>query len=208
MFFLTPLSLQKTWKRRWFVRRTAHLAYYKPSAEYQLHRLLERKDVAYITESRSSGASTHSRRDATRTYYLQTESQERSLGVGDRESVEARGSARPALHGPTLLTSPRRRSRSLDAHASLQPLPLLHASPPSRRAPITSSDSEDASAETHQRTFAVPCHPACSRPGSQGQADRWVKGGLSGYITKMGKRRNGGNGGSSQRRNVEYAGSQ
>ncbi|KAJ2918454.1 hypothetical protein MD484_g1967, partial [Candolleomyces efflorescens] len=40
---------RKTWKKRWFVLRPAHLAYYKTSAEYQLLRLLDLTDIHSCT---------------------------------------------------------------------------------------------------------------------------------------------------------------
>src|SRR6266849_719978 len=90
-FVLSLLSTQ-TWKRRWFVLRHAHLAYYKTSAEYQLHRLLDLQEVHTCTPvALKRRENTFGVVTATRTYYLQAESQEdaRAWVVAIREAKEA-----------------------------------------------------------------------------------------------------------------------
>ena len=186
------LTHSQTWKRRWFVLRTAHLAYYKTSAEYQLHRLLELQDVHTCTpvalkrREHTFGVVT-----ATRTYYLQTESQEEAWAwvTAIREAKEVQlasaATATPLLTSSSPPIPIPGRPRIPAATAALTP------SPPSRALhPITSSESEDASPKA-QRTFAVP-----SSPGMQPSMSPRIGGPdgskvvMSGYITKMGKRRN------------------
>jgi hypothetical protein len=182
---LFTLLQQQTWKRRWFVLRPAHLAYYKTSAEYQLHRLLDLQDVHTCTpvalkrREHTFGVVT-----ATRTYYLQAESQEDSKAwvAAIREAKETQ------LANTTAATS---------SAPSSQPIPIpmrprIHAitpSPPSRTLhAVTSSESEDASPNT-QRMFAAPSSPAMPSSPRIGGPDT-LKVVMSGYITKMGKRRN------------------
>ena len=66
----------QTWKKRWFVLRPAHLAYYKTSAEYQLHRLLDLHEVHTCTPvSLKKHENTFGVVSAARTFYLQAETQ-------------------------------------------------------------------------------------------------------------------------------------
>ena len=178
----------QTWKRRWFVLRPAHLAYYKTSAEYQLHRLLELQDVHTCTpvalkrREHTFGVVT-----ATRTYYLQAESQQSAQDwvAAIREAKEAQlantaAAATSSTTGSTPIPIPRRPR-----------VPAITPSPPSRTLPaVTSSESEEASPNA-QRMFAAPSSPGMPSSGSPriGGADA-SKVVMSGYITKMGKRRN------------------
>ncbi|KAI9460746.1 hypothetical protein F5148DRAFT_251418 [Russula earlei] len=183
---------RKTWKRRWFVLRPAHLAYYKTSAEYQLHRLLELQDVHTCTpvalkrREHTFGVVT-----ATRTYYLQAESQEdaRTWVTAIREAKEAQlASAATVAPLPASSSS----SMPIQIPAGRPRLAALTPSPPSRTLhPITSSESEEASPKA-QRAFAASSSPGMLLPSSSPRiggpdASRVV---MSGYITKMGKRRN------------------
>lgn len=173
--------------------RPAHLAYYKTSAEYQLHRLLELQDVHTCTPvALKRRENTFGVVTATRTYYLQAESQEDAKAwVADiREAKEAQlASTATTAAGP--LTAP----------PSSPPIPIpgrprvpaITPSPPSRALhAITSSESEEAASPNTQRMFAVsssPAVPPSSSPriGGGPDASKMV---MSGYITKMGKRRN------------------
>lgn len=182
----------QTWKRRWFVLRSAHLAYYKTSAEYQLHRLLDLQDVHACTpvalkrREHTFGVVT-----ATRTYYLQAESQQDAKAWvaairGAREAQLASAAAAPGT-GSTQSSSP---PIPIPGHSSLA---TVTPSPPSRMLhAVTSSESEDASPNTQRRMFAAPSSvpgaaPSSPRIGGPPDPSKVV---MSGYITKMGKRRN------------------
>jgi hypothetical protein len=181
---------KQTWKRRWFVLRPAHLAYYKTSAEYQLHRLVDLQELHTCTpvvlkrRENTFGVVT-----ATRTYYLQAESQEdaRAWVAAIREAKEAQlvstttaAASIPAPSSPPIPIPGRTR------------VPAITPSPPSRTLhAITSSESEEAASPNTQRMFATsssPAAPPSSSPRIGGpDASKMV---MSGYITKMGKRRN------------------
>ncbi|KAH9052992.1 hypothetical protein EDB83DRAFT_2507029 [Lactarius deliciosus] len=184
---------RKTWKRRWFVLRSAHLAYYKTSAEYQLHRLLDLQDVHACTpvtlkrREHTFGVVT-----ATRTYYLQAESQQDAKAWvaairAAREAQLASAAAPPGAAGPVPSPSP---PIPIPGHSSLA---TVTPSPPSRMPhAMTSSESEDASPKTQRMMFAAPSSvpgaaPSSPRIGGPPDASKVV---MSGYITKMGKRRN------------------
>ena len=180
--------LTQTWKRRWFVLRPAHLAYYKTSAEYQLHRLLELQDVHACTpvvlkrRGNTFGVVT-----ATRTYYLQAESQQDARAWvdairGAREAQLATAAAAPGASSSPPIPIP--------GHSSLA---AITPSPPSRMIlhAVTSSESEDAS--PNARMFAAApsstagAVPSSPRIGGPPDTSKVV---MTGYITKMGKRRN------------------
>lgn len=75
---LVPYSCnQQTWKRRWFVLRPSHLAYYKTPAEYKLLRLLDISEIHAITPvSLKRHENTFGIVTRGRTFYLQAETQD------------------------------------------------------------------------------------------------------------------------------------
>jgi len=161
---------RKTWKKRWFVLRPHHLAYYKNSAEYQLHRLLELSDVhSCIQVTLKRHEHTFGLISPVRTFYLQASSDAENSANG-QEISEKRVDP-----SPNISTSP-----------SEQP-PIVA---------LSSSDSDDASPNTqqsqayppHRLTFADP--PKAQTPITQSPTkDPTVI--LSGYLMKCGsKRRN------------------
>ena len=169
--------------------RSAHLAYYKTSAEYQLHSLLDLQDVHACTpvvlkrREHTFGVVT-----ATRTYYLQAESQQDARAWvaairSAREAQLASTAAAPSIAPSASLPIPIPGHSSLAATSPSPPSRILHA--------VTSSESEDASPNA-QRMFAAPpsmpgATPSSPRIGGPADASKVV---MSGYITKMGKRRN------------------
>ena len=189
--FCSFLSTQ-TWKRRWFVLRAAHLAYYKTSAEYQLHRLLELQDVHTCTPvALKRRDNTFGVVTATRTYYLQAESQEdaRAWVAAIREAKEAQlASTTTAVPFSTPASPP------IPIPVPGHPLRVsaITPSPPSRALhAITSSESEEAASPNTQRMFAAsssPAMPPSSSPRIGGPDASKIL--MSGYITKMGKRKN------------------
>ncbi|KAG6862509.1 hypothetical protein C0995_000057 [Termitomyces sp. Mi166 len=189
---------RKTWKKRWFVLRPAHLAYYKSSAEYQLLRLLELSDVHSCTPvTLKRHENTFGLVSPIRTFYLQAQT------PGEvQEWVQAIEDARLALTGtstqnsastPIAIPTPTRRSPS-------NLVPPIIPSPPTNNARaynVTSSDSEESSSV--QRVFSVSPqdrqhqHPPLSPSKPQGAIpkDPPSKIVLSGYLMKCGsKRRN------------------
>ncbi|KIJ66897.1 hypothetical protein HYDPIDRAFT_108848 [Hydnomerulius pinastri MD-312] len=183
---------RKTWKKRWFVLRPAHIAYYKTSAEYQLLRLLDLADVHSCTQvvlkkhTYTFGVVT-----TVRTFYLQAQSPDEV-----QQWVKAIQDAREALMMTSTQTS-----------LTTTPIPIPGAQPSSRRAivtpsppshpshtqNITSSDSEDASPSA-QRTYSTSSQnrPVIASSPTRSQApprDASSKIVLSGYLMKCGSKR-------------------
>ncbi|KAG6845481.1 hypothetical protein H0H87_008841 [Tephrocybe sp. NHM501043] len=193
---------RKTWKKRWFVLRSAHLAYYKNSAEYQLLRLLELSDVHSCTRvTLKRHENTFGLVSPLRTFYLQAKTPSEV-----QEWVQAIETARQALTGtstqnsastPIAIPTPTRRSAS-------NLLPPNTPSPPSqsmRVYNVTSSDSEDASPSGHslgqlRNTISASSQDRQNPPPSPSKPQGSVpkdssKIILSGYLMKCGsKRRN------------------
>ncbi|TFY71724.1 hypothetical protein EVG20_g1291 [Dentipellis fragilis] len=145
-----------TWKKRWFVLRPTHLAYYKTSAEYQLHRLLDLNDVHSCTPvSLKKHENTFGVVSATRTFYLQAQSQEdmqdwvRAIREA-KETLQATSTQNSASTAAIPIPVPRR--------SGSHPPPPVTPSPPHHLHAITSSESEDASPHT-QRMYATSSSP-------------------------------------------------
>ena len=121
----TPISryrcglLRQTWKKRWFVLRPVHLAFYKTSAEYKLLRLLELTDIHSCTAVQlKKHQNTFVLVSPTRTFYLQAESaQEVSEWV--KAITEARTSLQ-ATSTESSVTAPIPIPRSSSQHQSYQ----------------------------------------------------------------------------------------
>ncbi|KAG6910840.1 hypothetical protein DXG01_007155 [Tephrocybe rancida] len=185
---------RKTWKKRWFVLRPAHLAYYKNSAEYQLLRLLELSDVHSCTRvTLKRHENTFGLISPVRTFYLQAktpgELQDWVQAIEDAMQALTATSTQNSASTPIAIPTPTRQS------ASNLLLPTT-PSPPSHsiRYNVTSSDSEDAS-PSGQLYSASPqdrqnLPPSPSKPqGSVPQDSSKII--LSGYLMKCGsKRRN------------------
>ncbi|PPQ63851.1 hypothetical protein CVT24_009064 [Panaeolus cyanescens] len=197
---------RKTWKKRWFVLRSAHLAYYKSSAEYQLLRLLELSDVHSCTQvNLKRHDNTFGLISPTRTFYLQASSPQevqswvqaieearQTLLATSTQNSASTPIAIPKAKQPTKLdTTGRSTSR-----ASIP----LSSSPPqvSYGHVLTSSDSEDALPSNYQpsqqiRSAASPTQSTF--PISPSKTGVPVKDPtkviVSGYLMKCGsKRRN------------------
>ncbi|KAF8525958.1 pleckstrin-like protein [Hysterangium stoloniferum] len=167
-------SRRKTWKKRWFVLRSPHLAYYKTSAEYQLLRLLDLNEIHSVTPvTLKKHTNTFGLVLPTRTLYLQAESQSdvaswvRMLNEV-RERLQSTASITPAPTPPVAIPAP----GSIPGTSMMSPSPPHHA--------ITSSDEDEYSA-----------HPLLS-PGTAkalSLANDPTKIILSGYLMKCGKRK-------------------
>ncbi|TRM64287.1 hypothetical protein BD626DRAFT_491338 [Schizophyllum amplum] len=138
---------RKTWKKRWFVLRPAHVAYYKSSAEYQLLRLLELGDVHSCTKvSLKRHENTFGLVSPVRTFYLQ------AATPGEVDGwVVAIESARQALVQSGELSGPTP-PMAIPGATTPRPAAPVTPSPPFHQATITSSDSEDASPH---RTYSM-----------------------------------------------------
>ncbi|KAH7913772.1 hypothetical protein BJ138DRAFT_1216460 [Hygrophoropsis aurantiaca] len=182
---------RKTWKKRWFVLRPAHLAYYKTSAEYQLHRLLDLSDVHSCTPvTLKKHANTFGVVSAARTFYLQAQSTEEV-----QQWVRAIQQTREALMTTSTQTSiatppiPIPGAQPRPRQITVTPSPPSH---PSHVHNVTSSDSEDASPSA-QRTYSsssqnrpiITSSPSRAPTGSKDTA----KIVLSGYLMKCGSKR-------------------
>ncbi|KAI0787455.1 hypothetical protein C8Q74DRAFT_1196304 [Fomes fomentarius] len=172
---------RKTWKKRWFVLRPAHLAFYKTSAEYKLLRLLELTDVHSCTQVvLKKHQNTFGLVSPTRTFYLQAEN------VSDvRDWVAAINDARHAL-----LTTSTRNSVSSPIPIPTTPgqahhHPRLSSSP--SQSPnlhqLTSSESDDASPNTKPVVLSPASGTGVSEAASPSKPV------LSGYLMKCGSRR-------------------
>lgn len=186
---------RKTWKKRWFVLRPAHLAYYKSSAEYQLLRLLELSDVHSCTQvNLKRHDNTFGLISPVRTFYLRA-----SSPAEVQQWVSAIEEARLTLLATSTQTSvstpiPIPKSQEQPHPRGSFPASVSPPYPPYAHA-ITSSDSEDATSNIQRgaiassptrTTFAMS--PSKSATVLQKDAAKVI---LSGYLMKCGsKRRN------------------
>ncbi|KAJ7679034.1 pleckstrin-like protein [Mycena polygramma] len=188
---------RKTWKKRWFVLRPAHLAYYKTAAEYQLLRLLDLSDVHSCTKvALKRHENTFGLVSPIRTFYLQAKN------PGEvHDWVKAIDEARQVLLAASSGTGPSSPIPIPRGRLHSQAPPPVTPSPPSHGYYMTSSDSEDAS-PSGQRSYSmssqtrptvnVNVNPGGSSPSAKGThpVDP-AKTILSGYLMKCGsKRRN------------------
>ncbi|KAI0749723.1 hypothetical protein C8Q80DRAFT_1218803 [Daedaleopsis nitida] len=175
---------RKTWKKRWFVLRPAHLAFYKTSAEYKLLRLLDLADVHSCTQIvLKKHQNTFGLVSPTRTFYLQADSADQV-----RDWVTAINDARYAL-----LTTSTRNSASSPIPIPTTPAAQSQHAPRASSSPsqspnlhqLTSSDSDDASPNTKP---AVVSPASGAGVGGEGSSSP-TKPVLSGYLMKCGSRR-------------------
>ncbi|KAF8239709.1 PH-domain-containing protein [Tricholoma matsutake] len=185
---------RKTWKKRWFVLRPAHLAYYKSAAEYQLLRLLELSDVHSCTPvALKRHENTFGLISPIRTYYLQAkthgEMQEWVHAIDEARQTLMATSTQNSVTSPIPIPTS---TQSLSYPPSITPSPPFHSAHAQN---ITSSDSEDAS-PLAQRTYSsssrdrsiMPSSPSKPQGSSPKDSGKVI---LSGYLMKCGsKRRN------------------
>ncbi|OAX42479.1 PH-domain-containing protein [Rhizopogon vinicolor AM-OR11-026] len=180
---------RKTWKKRWFVLRPAHLAYYKTNAEYQLLRLLDLSDVHSCTPvTLKKHNNTFGVVSAVRTFYLQAESSEEV-----HRWVQALQGAREALLTASTQTSLTTPIPIPGAQSTTRRVMVTHSPPQvSHLQNITSSDSEDASpsakrtySNSSQNRPAIATSPTPTKTTPK-EASKIV---LSGYLMKCGSKR-------------------
>ncbi|KIY43972.1 PH-domain-containing protein [Fistulina hepatica ATCC 64428] len=178
---------RKTWKKRWFVLRPAHLAYYKNSAEYKLLRLLELSDVHSCTKvllKRQEHA--FGLVCPTRTFYLHAKT-----SVEVDEWVAAIEQTRQALMAQSTQTSVSSPIPIPDLSSSRAPLSITPSPPSHLQNFVTSSDSEDAtplrtySSSSQQHPINLSASP--SRPSAMPKDGREpTRQILMGYLMKCG----------------------
>lgn len=187
---------RKTWKKRWFVLRLPHLAYYKSSAEYKLLRLLDLNEVHAVTTcSLKRHEHTFGIVSPNRTFYLQAESEAEMLdwvqalndirlalqstaSVNDVPPTPPEAATQPITIPPP--STPRARSGS-SSHSPMTP------SPPARLhiQNVTSSDSDEPS-PTVPQSSTLPKAGAVALPSAAQDPSKPV---LSGYLMKCSQKR-------------------
>jgi len=179
---------RKAWKKRWFVLRSVHLAYYKSSAEYRLLQLLDLGDIHTCTPV------TLKRHDNTfcivspkRTYYLEAGSPNEV-----QEWVKAVNEARADLQ----LTSTVAEGMVVVSPTAPIPIPRKLGEPPNRspsHSPhgqgVTSSDSEAETSTPGLRSLGISPERLVVKPPGPGVGKDGSKPVLSGYLMKCGSRR-------------------
>nr|VWO94178.1 Non-specific serine/threonine protein kinase (EC [Ganoderma boninense] len=175
---------RKTWKKRWFVLRPAHLAFYKTSAEYKLLRLLDLSEVHSCTPVvLKKHQNTFGLVSPTRTFYLQAENpndvREWVSVINDTRvqliSTSTRNSVSSPIPIPTTPKNATPAFYSSGVSSSPSHSPNLHQ--------LTSSESDDAS--PNPQPGSVPAPPATT----VGETSSPSKPVLSGYLMKCGSRR-------------------
>lgn len=203
----------QTWKKRWFVLRPAHLAFYKTAAEYKLLRLLELSEIHSCTPVQlKKHQNTFVLVSPTRTFYLQADAPQEVAewvkAVTDaRTALQATSTQSSVVTAPipiprTSAAAPLQGRHSYQQQAQQQqPIQQSHsqaavpASPSLSHSPynhhLTSSESEDASSSVPR---AAPPPPPATPGVGQEQAKQTgpidpSKVVLSGYLMKCGSRR-------------------
>ena len=181
------MHIYQAWKKRWFVLRSAHLAYYKNSAEYQLLQLLDLSDIHTCTPvalKRHDNAFCIV--SPKRTYYLQAGTQKEV-----QEWVKAVNGAREDLQLTRTVTE------GTVAASSTAPIPVPRKPGQVNRSPshsphgygITSSDSEAEESAPGSRPCGISPERLAVKPPAQGAGKDGSKPVLSGYLMKGGSRR-------------------
>ncbi|KAF4613572.1 hypothetical protein D9613_007939 [Agrocybe pediades] len=194
---------RKTWKKRWFVLRPAHIAYYKSSAEYQLLRLLELSDVHSCTQvNLKRHDNTFGLISPVRTFYLQASSPEEVQNwvkaIEEARETLLATSTQTSASTPIPIPKPkggvRSTSRGSITKGALSTSPNQGPASYGQNTVTSESDSEDAVTSTQQGySAASPTQAAFALSPSKAappQKDP-SKVVLSGYLMKCGsKRRN------------------
>ena len=181
------MHIYQAWKKRWFVLRSAHLAYYKNSAEYQLLQLLDLGDIHTCTPvalKRHDNAFCIV--SPKRTYYLQATTQKEV-----QEWVKAVNEAREDMQLTRTVTE------GTVAASSTAPIPVPRKPGQVNRSPshsphgygITSSDSEGEGSVSGPRPYGISPERLAVKSPSQGAGKDGSKPVLSGYLMKCGSRR-------------------
>ena len=177
----------QAWKKRWFVLRSAHLVYYKSSAEYRLLQLLDLGDIHTCTPvTLKKHDNAFCIVSPKRTYYLQAGSPKEV-----QEWVKAVNEAREDLQLTSTVTE------GMVAASSTAPIPVPRKPGQDNRSPshsphghgITSSDSEAEGSMSGPRLLGISPDRLAVKPPAQGVGKDGSKPVLSGYLMKCGSRR-------------------
>jgi len=181
------VHIYQAWKKRWFVLRSAHLVYYKSSAEYQLLQLLDLGDIHTCTPvTLKKHDNAFCIVSPNRTYYLEAGSPKEV-----RDWVKAVNEAREDLQLTSTVTE------GMVAASSTAPIPVPRKPAEVNRSPshsphghgITSSDSEAEGSMSGPRFFGISPQRSAVKPPPQGVGKDGSKPVLSGYLMKCGSRR-------------------
>ncbi|KAH6913183.1 PH domain-containing protein [Coprinopsis sp. MPI-PUGE-AT-0042] len=188
---------RRTWKKRWFVLRPAHLAYYKSNAEYQTLKILDLADIHSCTPVNLKGHdNSFCLVSPNRTFYFQASSPDdmKSWVAVIEETRQTLLATSTQTSASTPIPIPTGRPSSLRTPA------LTLSSSPGNLHAITSSDSEDGGPSTGQRGYysgsapsptALNFAPSPTKPSSAVPTANASKIIVSGYLMKCGsKRRN------------------
>ena len=206
---LVPYSCnQQTWKRRWFVLRRSHLAYYKTPAEYKLLRLLDISEIHAITPvSLKRHDNTFGIVTRGRTFYLQAETQdevevwvaklnEAKDALQSTNSSVAVPIATPPPSAPSAYQAAIVGSPASPAKASTTPPQLVV--PPSPKIVAFSEPSSPVQANTNRRNSRAitvsssdsepdePIKTPVAGPANPKDAGKVI---MSGYLMKCGSKR-------------------
>lgn len=188
----SPNIRVQTWKKRWFVLRPAHLAFYKTSAEYKLLRLLDLSDIHSCTPVQlKKHANVFGLVSPTRTFYLQAESgQEVSnwvKAITDARQVLLATSTDNSATAP--IPIPASASGPRNSH-QIAPSPSFSHSPYNHH--LTSSESEDglpSVSRSQGGTIVQSTSETVASPSKQPGPIDPLKVIMSGYLMKCGSRR-------------------
>lgn len=178
---------RKAWKKRWFVLRSAYLAYYKSSAEYQLLQLLDVGDIHTCTPvTLKKHDNAFCIVSPKRTYYLEAGSPKEV-----QEWVKAVNEAREDLQLTSTVTE------GMVAASSTAPIPVPRKPGEVHRSPshsphgqgVTSSDSEVEPSTSGPKSLGISPERLMVKSPSQGVGKDGSKPVLSGYLMKCGSRR-------------------
>ena len=181
----------QTWKKRWFVLRPAHLAYYKTSAEYQLLKILDLGEVHSCTAvSLKKHDNTFGLVSPVRTFYLRANSPDEVQGwvraiQEARETLMATSTIQSISTPPIPIpgASGHRRTGS-------HPPPVTPSPASQRSGAATSSDSEDHDGSPNiafsQTRQGISSSPSKALSSIAKDPNKVV---LSGYLMKCGSKR-------------------
>ncbi|KAI6125041.1 PH-domain-containing protein [Pisolithus croceorrhizus] len=174
---------RKNWKKRWFVLRPAHLAYYKTSAEYKPLRLLDLSDVHSCTPVvLKKHTYTFGVVSAVRTFYLQAQSPEEVhdwvKAIQDARDAHMMTSTQTTLATPPIPIPRGQRASERQVVVTPSPPRPVHVQN------VTSSDSEDGSPYAQRILSTSPQHVTIATENPS--RSKVV---LSGYLMKCGSKR-------------------
>ena len=181
----------QTWKKRWFVLRPAHLAYYKTSAEYQLLKILDLGEVHSCTAvSLKKHDNTFGLVSPVRTFYLRANSPDEVQGwvraIQEAREMLMATSTIQSISTPPIPIPGASGHRRTGSH----PPPVTPSPASQRSGAATSSDSEDHDGSPNiafsQTRQGISSSPSKALSSIAKDPNKVV---LSGYLMKCGSKR-------------------